>query len=306
MSDYTSGLQRSATFPQCPNEWAKLHVFINKNTGQVIPARCKLWSCLVCAKINYYKVDYLAAAGDPERFITLTRAGNTPKEINHNLKHLVQGIRRKGLIFEYFACIELHRNGLPHIHLFQRGDFIKQAELSAMWGIYTAKSFLGRSSTIVDIRYIHEKQNVKGYLLKYLKKTWAQDNHSDKSWSNLQKLFPGLNHYRHSRNWLPKQEKPAKEWYLVSDEAYQAGRYTLVENPDTLMPFNPLQKLIVSKAGYQSSAVKGFSVGTPTWAQLTLDERQQNDNSFGRVIVHNDPYQADFSEVEYWNSVMNN
>jgi hypothetical protein len=174
-----------------------------------------------------------------------------------------------------------------------------------MWGIYTAKSFSGRSSTIVDIRYIREKQNVKGYLLKYLKKTWANDNHSDKSWSNLQKKFPGLNHYRHSRNWLPKSVKPAKEWYLVSDEAYQAGRYILEENPDTLMPFNPLQKLIVSKVGYQSSEVKGFRVGTPTWAQLTLDERQQNDNSFGRVIVHNDPYQPDFSEVEYWNSVMN-
>jgi hypothetical protein len=293
--------------PSCPNEWAKLHVFINKNTGQVMPARCKLWSCLVCAKINYYKVDYLAAAGSPERFITLTRAGNTPTEINHNLKHLIQGIRRKGLIFEYFAVIELHRNGLPHIHLFQRGNFIRHAELSAMWGIYTAKSFAGRSSTIVDIRYIHEKQNVKGYLLKYLKKTWANDNHSDKSWSNLQKLFPGLNHYRHSRNWLPKQVKPAKEWYLVSDEAYQAGRYILEENPDTLMPFNPLQKLLVSKAGYQSSEVKGFTVGTPTWAQPTLDERQQNDNNPDRVGWHSptNPYQSDFSEIEYYNTVMN-
>ncbi len=305
MSDDTTGLSRAATLPVCPDNWAKLHVFINKNTGQVKQARCKRWSCLSCAQANYCRVDYLAAAGGPERFITLTRAGNTPEEIRINLQKLIQGIRRKGLIFEYFAVIELHRNGLPHIHLFQRGDFIQQAELSAMWGIYTAKSFLGRSSTIVDIRYIREKQNVKGYLLKYLKKTWDQDNHSDKSWSNLQKKFPGLNHYRHSRNWLEKTVKPAKEWYLVSDEAYQAGRYILEENPDTLMPFNPLQKLIVSKVGYQSSEVKGFRVGTPTWAQLTLDERQQNDNSFGRVIVDNDPYQSDFSYVEYYNSVMN-
>jgi hypothetical protein len=306
MSDNTTGLSRSATFPQCPNEWAKLHVFINKNSGQVIPARCKLWSCLSCARVNYCKVDYLAAAGLPERFITLTRAGNTPVEINHNLKKLVQGIRRKGLIFEYFAVIELHRNGLPHIHLFQRGDFIKQSELSTMWGLYTAKSFLGLSSTIVDIRYIREKQNVKGYLLKYLKKTWSQDNHSDKSWSTLQAKYPGLNHYRHSRNWLPPAVKPAKEWYLVSEEAYKAGRYILEPNPDTLIVFNPLQKLLVSKAGYQSREVKDVRAGTPAWSQTILDERPGARNHSGRVVVSNNPYQADFSEVEYWNAVMNN
>jgi hypothetical protein len=306
MSDNTTGLSLPATLPACQDDWAKLHVFINKNTGVVIPARCKRWSCLACARVNYYKVDYLAASGNPERFITLTRAGNTPKEIRNNLQHLIQGIRRKGLLFEYFACIELHRNGLPHIHLFQRGDFIEQAELSAMWGIYTAKSFVGRSSTIVDIRYIREKQNVKGYLLKYLKKTWASDNHTDKSWSNLQKKFPGLNHYRYSRGWLPKEAEKEKEWYLVSEEAYKAGRYILEPDPDTLQVFNPLQKLLVSKAGYQSSEVKGFRVGTPTWAQPTLDERQGERQASGRGgLAETTPYQPDFSEIEYYNSVFN-
>jgi hypothetical protein len=174
-----------------------------------------------------------------------------------------------------------------------------------MWGIYTAKSFVGRSSTIVDIRYIREKQNVKGYLLKYLKKTWAQDNHSDKSWSNLQKKFPGLNHYRHSRGWLPPAVKPAKEWYLVSDETYKAGRYILEDTPDTLQVFNPLQKLLVSKAGWQSREVKGFTVGTPTWAQPTLDERSGERQDFSRVVVDNNPYQPDFFEIEYYNIVMN-
>jgi hypothetical protein len=305
MSDYTTSLSRPATFPACPDEWAKLHVFINKNTGQVKPASCKRWSCLSCAKANYCRVDYLAAAGNPERFITLTRAGNTPQEISHNLKHLVQGIRRKGLLFEYFACIELHKNGLPHIHLFQRGDFISQAELSTMWGIYTAKSFVGRSSTVVDIRRIREKQNIKGYLLKYLKKTWDQDKHSDKSWSTLQAKYPGLNHYRHSRNWLPKAVKPAKEWYLISDEAYQAGRYILEDTPDTLVAFNPLQKLLVSKAGWQSREVKGFTVGTPTWAQPTLDERSHERNRLARVVGDNNPYQPDFGFIEYWDAVFN-
>jgi hypothetical protein len=305
MSDNTTGLLRPATFPTCPDAWAKLHVFINKNTGQVIPARCKRWSCLSCAQVNYYKVDYLATAGMPERFITLTRAGNTPKEIRINLQHLIQGLRRKGLIFEYFAAVELHLNLLPHIHLFQRGDFIEQRELSTMWGIYTSGSFFGHSSTIVHIRRIREKQSAKGYLLKYLKKTWAADNHDDKSWSKLQELYPGLNHYRYSRNWLPAAVKPEKEWYLVSDEAYKAGRYILEPNPDTLRPFTPLEKLLLSKAQYKSREVKGFRAGTPAWAELTLDERQSERQAFGRVVSDNNPYQPDFSEVEYWNSVMN-
>ncbi len=304
MPDYNTGLSRPATFPACPDEWAKLHVFINKNTGVVKPASCKRWSCLSCAKANYCRVDYLAAAGMPERFITLTRAGNTPKEINHNLKKLIQGIRRKGLLFEYFAVIELHRNGLPHIHLFQRGDFIEQSQLSRMWGIYTAKSFLGRSSTIVDIRYIREKQNVKGYLLKYLKKTWQQDNHSDKSWSKLQAKFPGLNHYRHSRNWLPPAVKPAKEWYLVSDEAYKAGRYILDDDPDTLIVFNPLQKLLVSKAGYQSREVKAV-VPVLRYVEDSLDERPSERDAFGRGVGDNTPYQSDFDFIDYWNAVFN-
>ncbi len=304
MSDNTTGVSTPATLPACPDDWAKLHVFINKNTGQVIPARCKRWSCLSCAKVNYYKVDYLAAAGLPERFITLTRAGNTPKEINHNLKHLVQGIRRKGLLFEYFACIELHRNGLPHIHLFQRGDFIEQVELSKMWGIYTSKSFFGRSSTIVDIRYIREKQNVKGYLLKYLKKTWAADNHDDKSWSNLQEKFPGLNHYRHSRNWLPAAVKPEKEWYLVSEEAYKTGRYFLEVTPDTLQSLSVLGKLLPSKVDFRRSEGKGEGRYSRLARSKTLAERSDERNTPVRVVVDNNPYQSDFDFIPYYNAVM--
>ncbi len=280
--------------PGCPDPWAEKHYFINHNTGQVIPARCKRWSCYSCALTNYLKVDYLAAAGNPERFITLTRAGNTPEEIRINLQKLIQGIRRKGLLFEYFAVIELHRNGLPHIHLFQRGDFIEQAELSAMWGIYTAKSFLGRSSTIVDIRRIREKQNVKGYLLKYLKKTWAQDNHDDKSWSALQAKFPGLNHYRHSRAWLPAAAQQEQEWHLVAKESYEAGTFILEKSIDPYPAWSKLQKLLVSQAGYQSSEVKGVRAGTPAWSQTTLDERPGARNRLGRGVGDNTPYQAEF------------
>ncbi len=215
MSDYTTGLSRSASFPPCRDMWAVNHVFFNKRTNQIIPARCRRWKCLDCAPVNYARVDRLASAGNPQRFITLSRAGNTPSEVRINLQHLIQGIRRQGLQFEYFSTLELHKNGLPHLHLLQRGDFIEQRELSRLWGICTSKSFVDRSSTVVDIRRIQEKQNVRGYLLKYLLKGLKADNHTDASWYELQAKWKGLNHYRNSRNWAKKPVKELTEWSLV-------------------------------------------------------------------------------------------
>jgi hypothetical protein len=212
MSDYSTAVQTD--FEPCPDPWAKLHVFYNHETKQVIAARCKRWTCFACAKINYYKVDHLISLGNPERFITLSRAGRTPKEINYNLKKLVQGIRRLGLVFEYAAVVELHLNGHAHLHLMQRGDFIEQALLSEMWKKYTAKSYQG-GSCIVDIRRIDPNQNVKGYLLKYLKKTWELEAQNPKSWHALQAAYPGLNHYRMSRNWLANRPEKSTDWQLV-------------------------------------------------------------------------------------------
>lgn len=216
MSEYI--MPETGLFEPCPDPWAVLHVFFNPKTKQTFPARCNRWDCFSCAKLNYYKVDKLAAAGNPERFITLTRAGTSPEEIRINLQNLIRGLRRQGLVFEYFGVNELHENGQAHLHLFQRGDFIPQELLSEMWERYTAGSYQGAGSFVVDIRKIQDNQNVKGYLLKYLKKTWEDGKHDSKSWARLQALYPGLNHYRMSRNWLPKAtEKPVEpsEWQLI-------------------------------------------------------------------------------------------
>jgi hypothetical protein len=213
-------MSESITFEQplfepCPDPWAGRHVFFNPETKQVIPARCKKWTCYTCAKINYYKVDVLLSSGNAQRFITLTRAGNTTEEIRLNLQKLVQAIRREGWIFEYSAMIELHLNGQPHIHILQRGDFIPQDWLSKKWETFTAKSYQGAGSFIVDIRQIADNQNIKGYLLKYVRKSWDADNLGPKSWAELQNRFPGLNHYRMSRNWLSKPVEKVEKWQII-------------------------------------------------------------------------------------------
>lgn len=232
----TPKIPRKEGFEPCPDPWAKLHAFYNPATGQIIPARCKRWTCYECAQVNYYRVDRLLALGDPERFITLTRAGTSPKEINFNLKHLIQGLRRKGYVFEYAAVVELHLNGQPHLHMMQRGDFIPQELLSQMWETYTAKSYGGSGSFIVDIRKIDPNQNVKGYLMKYLKKSWQQENTNSKSWARLQELYPGLNHYRMSRNWLANPLAPVK-----SAEKWEIVPVALLETVGT--PLDPVDEL---------------------------------------------------------------
>jgi hypothetical protein len=32
----------------CPDPWAIRHVFVNKDTGELVRARCNRWDCLYC------------------------------------------------------------------------------------------------------------------------------------------------------------------------------------------------------------------------------------------------------------------
>lgn len=277
MSNSTIG--RQTLFEPCPDPWAQRHIFYNPKTNKSIPARCKRWSCFACAKINYYKVDYLATRGNPQRFITLTRAGQTSQEINYNLKKLIQGLRRLGLKFEYFGVNELHFNLQAHLHLMQRGDFILQAELSAMWEKYTAKSYGGHGSSIVDIRYIHPNQNVKGYLLKYLKKSWELDSHNPKSWAALQVAYPGLNHYRMSKGWLVDPAVKADKWQIILKGMLPSGHSEKWANVDRFMvedlpPLDPAEKkrlkVIVPRPMLRAEVSRGILECTHSIAEQPL------------------------------------
>jgi len=197
----------------CPDPWSRKHSYFDPVSKKIYPARCKRWTCFVCAQTNYYRVSYLAAAGKPRRFITLSRAGQTPAEINLNLKKLIKQIRRAGKKFEYFCVPELHANGQAHLHLLQRGDFIDFYDLQDMWQVFTSKSYGGKGSFHVRISDIQDEAHARRYLIKYLKKSW--ENHDDKSWTRLQTLYPGLNHYRMSRHWPLDADISPQKYLLV-------------------------------------------------------------------------------------------
>jgi hypothetical protein len=249
MSDYTT-VANATDWEPCPDSWAALHVFYNAATRQIIPARCRRWNCYACAKINYYKVDSLLSLGEPERFITLSRAGDTPKRISLNLKHFIQALRRKGYEFEYAAVVELHRNGQAHLHLLQRGDYIPQKVLSKCWHIATSKGYQGVGSSVVDIRAIQGQQSVRGYLLKYLKKSWEAEKHDPKSWAALQENYPGLNHYRMSKNWLVNRPEKVTGWQLLPKKA--------VDMLD--VELDPVDELFYTNTQDPLSAVAGLAI----------------------------------------------
>jgi hypothetical protein len=39
--------------------------------------------------------------------------------------------------------------------------------------------------------------------------------HDDKSWKTMAAKFPGINHYRNSRKWLPETPQSDSSWLLV-------------------------------------------------------------------------------------------
>src|SRR5436305_9531161 len=168
-----------------PNPWALRHVFINRDTGEVVRARCNRWDCLYCGPRKVDQWRQLVKAAEPTLFITLTKAGKTVEEASRALTTFFQYLRRgsKGrgpnhigarlaYLMEYFAVLERHcdfdENGF-HWHLLVRGvDFIPHDILKEAW-----RSARHGEAYIVDVQAIR-KPHVIGYVTKYLTKSLSR------------------------------------------------------------------------------------------------------------------------------------
>jgi hypothetical protein len=135
-----------ASLYYCDHPWAIAHSFANKETGEVIRARCNRWDCLHCGprKVDIWR--QLVKQAEPVLFLTLTKAGKTVAQAARALTTFIQALRRgsKGIgrghigareayLIEYFAVLERHkdfeRNGF-HWHLLIRGvDLIPYKEV---------------------------------------------------------------------------------------------------------------------------------------------------------------------------------
>lgn len=135
----------------------------NPRTGDSLPVPCGTWGCSVCGPAKAHRLGLLAAAAEPERFVTLSRVGPDLQTVHRRLQILSRALRRSGWGWEYLAVPEVHRNGSWHLHLLQRGDFIPQRKLSER-----ARS--AGMGYVVDIRRIQAAGDVAPYLCKYLTK----------------------------------------------------------------------------------------------------------------------------------------
>src|SRR2546421_10754750 len=105
----------------CPDPWALRHVFVNKDTGEVVRARCNRWDCLFCGprKVDVWR--QLVKAAEPTLFLTLTKAGKTVEEAARALNTFLQYLRRgskghgpnhnearEAYPIEYFCVLERH------------------------------------------------------------------------------------------------------------------------------------------------------------------------------------------------------
>ena len=105
------------------------------------------------------------------RLLTLTTspaAEVAGKQIVASWRALVQRMRRRGMLQEYFKVIEYTKKGLPHIHMVFRGNYVAREWVSLVW----AELHL---SPVIDIRAVRRARDgsynrVAGYLAKYLGK----------------------------------------------------------------------------------------------------------------------------------------
>jgi len=169
----------------CPNPWALRHQFVNKDTGEVVRARCNRWDCLHCGprKVDMWR--QLVKAAEPTLFLTLTKAGKTVEEAARALTTFLQYLRRgskgrgpnhigarEAYPVEYFAVLERHHdfeeNGF-HWHLLIKGaDYIPHEILKEAW-----RSARHGVAFIVHIEAVR-KPHVIGYVTKYLTKSLSQ------------------------------------------------------------------------------------------------------------------------------------
>ncbi len=177
------------TLLYCPHPWALAHSFAQKETGEMIRARCNRWDCLYCGprKVDVWR--QLVKEADPVLFLTLSKAGKTVEQAARALTTFMQALRRgskgrgKGHVgarvaypVEYFAVMERHsdfeRNGF-HWHLLLRGvEHIPYKEvIQPLWMSATHyDEETGEGAKIGKIEQVRSARAI-GYVTKYLTKS---------------------------------------------------------------------------------------------------------------------------------------
>lgn len=174
----------------------------------IVALQCRRWGCCYCGPRKMKLLAYRTNDAKPTKFITLTidtKLWESPRAAFDGTRRKVSDfaklVRSAVGEFEYLRVLESTARGWPHYHFVARCDFIPQHRLSTMWAELTG-------APIVDIRHVHKKTNVIGYVMKYLgKQTSVPWTTRRVSWS---------------RNFFPKDDRIQKgSLKLIDKERFE-------------------------------------------------------------------------------------
>lgn len=176
----------------CCDPWAVRHRFVHPESGLVAAATCGRYACLYCGPRRVAVWRSVIERANPQRFVTLSRVGDTLSEVGRVSTTIVRNLRRKGYRFEYCATFEQHKMGAFHLHMLQRGEYIPQRVLSE-----SLRSVTHGRSWVTDIRQC--KPGSAGYVVKYCTKMVAASDVG----RNLDGTVRRVNRVRYSRGFFP-------------------------------------------------------------------------------------------------------
>lgn len=196
----------------CPNAKLVIEMVDSKSeTVRWIAARCKKWSCPVCARINALNLgrligESLMAYIEERRqknmahkyelkLVTLTVPGEKWREENTRdeaarkikkaLKSLLEWLRREADLEEYVWVCEDQQDGWPHIHLVILGRGIAGKWIMRAINDRWCELGMGRS----EVALVRKPIGVNVYLAKYLGKgEQKEDTKGMRAWSMSKKL----------------------------------------------------------------------------------------------------------------------
>lgn len=130
--------------PRCQR--AAQFVMVDRESGQMAPARCKAHHCGYCGPVNALLIAGAIALAAPERFGTVTMAGETWPTIRNRMKDLRYDIGQEVTDWQWVWNVEPNPKGTGnHVHWWQRGSWIDQKRLAVL----ADRAGLGR---VADIR----------------------------------------------------------------------------------------------------------------------------------------------------------
>lgn len=208
------------------SEWAL--VKLQTKTVEVLPLRCRCWSCDECRPIRAARLVHEAKAGKPNMFITLTTK-RTPTGCPHaaarDLAHAWRKVRREYIAkhgkgsLAFLVVFEATKRGWPHLHMVARCKWIGQKWLSKRM-----KELIGAPH--VDVRRIKGLNKVAEYVTKYIGKNPHRFEGTKRYWRSQDYLFPPADSDETPTYVSDHWQIVKADWLRVID-GFMNGGYTL-------------------------------------------------------------------------------